>query len=51
VKVGAFGGMDLVEFLLKFKNIYCKDFFSDDMATILLRQIYMETEIVNKDVL
>ena len=49
VKVEAFGGLRLVDFLLKYKNIYCKDFFSDDMATILLRQIYLETENVNKD--
>jgi hypothetical protein len=49
VKHEAFGGLELVDFLLKFKNIYCKDFFSDDMATILMRQIYIETEIVNQD--
>jgi hypothetical protein len=49
VKYEAFGGLDLVDFLLKFKNIYCKDFFADDMATILMRQIYLETEIINQD--
>ena len=49
VKVEAFGGLRLVDFLLKYKNIYCKDFFSDDMATILMRQIYLETENVNQD--
>jgi hypothetical protein len=34
----------LVEFLLVFKNIYSKDFFSDDMASTLLRELYLETE-------
>ena len=50
-KVEAFGGIQLIDFLLKYKNIYCKDFFADDMATILMRQIYLETENVNQDFL
>lgn len=43
-----FGASPLIDFLLKFSKIQAKDFFSDDMSSILLRQVYLETEIVDR---
>lgn len=41
----------LIDFLLVFKQIYNKDFFSDVMASTLMRQLYLETESVNPSIL
>jgi len=38
-----FGSKELVDFIIIFKDIYAKDFFSDDVASTLLREIYLET--------
>jgi len=38
---------DLIDFLLVFKKIYNKDFFSDEMCSTLMRQLYLETESVD----
>jgi hypothetical protein len=46
-----FGSKELVDFIIIFKDIYAKDFFSDDVASTLLREIYLETQYANKDVL
>jgi hypothetical protein len=47
-KSADFGGIQLIDFLLKFNSIHAKEFFSDEMASILLRQIYLETENVDR---
>ena len=39
---------ELLKFILLFTTIYTKDFFSDELASTLLRQIYLETEGVNE---
>lgn len=39
---------ELLRFILLFTTIYTKDFFSDELASTLLRQIYLETEGVNE---
>ena len=46
-----FGSKELIDFIIIFKDIYAKDFFSDDVASTLLREIYLETQYANKDVL
>ena len=43
-----FGQSPLVDFLLKFCTLQAKDFFSDEMSSILLRQVFLETEIVDR---
>jgi hypothetical protein len=45
VKAGSLD-KELPNFLLAFGSLYAKDYFSDELATILLREIYLETEIV-----
>ena len=39
---------ELLRFILLFTTIYTKDFFSDELASTLLRQVYLETEGVNE---
>ena len=46
-----FASKELVDFILVFKDIYAKDFFSDDVASTLLREVYLETQHVSKEVL
>jgi hypothetical protein len=48
VKAGSLD-KELPNFLLAFAGLYTKDYFSDELATILLREIYLETEIVDQD--
>ena len=35
----------LLDFLLVFREIYNKDFFSDNMTTTLMREIYLDTQV------
>ena len=39
---------ELLRFIVLFTTLYTKDFFSDDMASTLLRQIYLETEGIDE---
>lgn len=39
---------ELLRFILLFASVYNKDFFSDEMASTLLRQVYLETEGVDE---
>ena len=39
---------ELLRFILLFTTIYTKDFFSDEMASTLLRQVYLETEGIDE---
>ena len=32
-----------------FSKIYSKEFFADEISTVLLRMIYIETESINKN--
>ena len=40
---------ELLRFILLFASVYNKDFFSDEMASTLLRQVYLETEGVDEE--
>jgi hypothetical protein len=40
--------LNLVEFLVVFRNLLSKDFFSDEMATTLLREVFFETETADQ---
>lgn len=42
---------ELVDFLLVFKNLCVKDFFSDEMATQLLTELFFQTETVDPKIL
>ena len=41
----------LVTFVLKFKNIFELDFYVDPLASMLLRQVFFETESVDSAIL
>ena len=41
--------LDLISFVLRFKNIFEKDFYADPLASILLRKIFAESEKVEKN--
>ena len=41
----------LVDFLIIFKQIQSKDFFSDEMATALMRELYLDTEEPDQKIL
>lgn len=43
-----FNRKEFVHFLLVFRSIFSKDFFSDEMASTLLREIYFETEEIDE---
>jgi len=43
------GVHDIILFIKKFKAIYKKEFFSDPLASFLLRELYYETEDATAD--
>ena len=49
VKTDAFQSKELVDFLLIFRSIYSQDFGADEVAAALLREVYLETEVPDRE--